>query len=825
VFVATVHVRPLSKLQDFNPGHYEPASFLDRGVALPFTTPLLFGARARAASDHSGLEVIIANQSGGKGVYILPWAAIPQICAPTLHDRRLWHLLRDKKLLTPLLVREAAEAAALENLAGRNAATAAEAARVARRTREKSTNFALLLHLIKQSEKIIPGRPPPELDEPQLLKQRSQRAVIESARQLQLTTEAVADALEEVSKACIGFGLPSDEPPAPSRLLLEELGIVAHSITAWQQELPAGPVASAAGTLLESLQLTLSCARQAAAECDALLSDIVALLGKSTAKFEGLNERLARLDWVLDGWDLILGIWQATPMTDKAHAIMEMSLLVPVLPKQITDWFGVHHDFSKTRRNASILQQFEASRSGRLIDLIARNEKLIHRQGQRLPAPMNTTRQHGKTNLFVGVGKPSSMSVNFPGSSSRISKPLTKNRFSETRQLVHALAAASDSALTHVVEILDRLPDRQEADRLLDAARPRLRQLRPARRLQFTRLLFLPLDGAIVDNKEWQRGDACLPRCALPGIAEAVHLAIGEEAARLEADIAGKTYQDLGVVDRTGRALWAAAASHAQKLKPGPRWQESGLRPDDFAPLLRLSAEVWRHAGALWAAIQLADWGPPEEAIKAALTPLAEEQNTGFAIGLATLMQKAISPGTVALVAAGLSVRAGSIADAAVDDWLEKARIILPTENLVEAANFAEAFKNAFQDLENARPSRNSNRAERLVQLRQDTEVSLRLAYEQGLEAEIFQQIPSLCRVASPDQITHLESQARALSRIELIGRRFGMGHGYDGAARRILMAISEAKQSITPDGLTKLDLARIAEILLGPDLALDILD
>ena len=108
MFVLDVQPQPSSKLQDFNPRHYEPASFLDRGVALPFTTPLLFGARARAAGDHSGLEVIIANPSGGKGVYILPWGAIPQICVPTLHDRRLWRLLRDKKLLTPLMMREAA---------------------------------------------------------------------------------------------------------------------------------------------------------------------------------------------------------------------------------------------------------------------------------------------------------------------------------------------------------------------------------------------------------------------------------------------------------------------------------------------------------------------------------------------------------------------------------------------------------------------------------------------------------------------------------------------------------------------------------------------
>jgi hypothetical protein len=112
-----------------------------------------------------------------------------------------------------------------------------------------------------------------------------------------------------------------------------------------------------------------------------------------------------------------------------------------------------------------------------------------------------------------------------------------------------------------------------------------------------------------------------------------------------------------------------------------------------------------------------------------------------------------------------------------------------------------------------------------LVQLRQDAEESLRLAYEQGLETEIFRQIPLLCRAASPDQFANLESQARALRRIELIGRRFGMDHGYDGAAKRILMAIGEAKQRLTPDGLTKLDLARMAEILLGPDMALDVLD
>jgi len=115
-----------------------------------------------------------------------------------------------------------------------------------------------------------------------------------------------------------------------------------------------------------------------------------------------------------------------------------------------------------------------------------------------------------------------------------------KNQPSETRHLIRALAAASDIALMNVVGILDRLSTRHEADRLLDAARPRLRQPRPARSLQFTRLLFLPLDGAIADNAEWRRDDWRLPCAGLPCIAEALRSAKGQEARHIDAILEAK---------------------------------------------------------------------------------------------------------------------------------------------------------------------------------------------------------------------------------------------------------------------------------------------
>lgn len=69
-----------------------------------------------------------------------------------------------------------------------------------------------------------------------------------------------------------------------------------------------------------------------------------------------------------------------------------------------------------------------------------------------------------------------------------------------------------------------------------------------------------------------------------------------------------------------------------------------------------------------------------------------------------------------------------------------------------------------------------------------------------------------------------LEAQARALRRIELIGRRYGIAHGYDGAAKRIEKAIETTRRNLSPGGMTALDLARLAEILLGGEAALELL-
>src|SRR5579863_9657509 len=107
---------------------FHPTTFLERGVAIPFTTPQLNGARARPG-ERKSLELIIPNPSGGRGVYIVSMNHIVEYCRLTLNDRRLADAVTKLRGVTPEAIRHLARDVAGEGLAGRGAAMAAEQAR------------------------------------------------------------------------------------------------------------------------------------------------------------------------------------------------------------------------------------------------------------------------------------------------------------------------------------------------------------------------------------------------------------------------------------------------------------------------------------------------------------------------------------------------------------------------------------------------------------------------------------------------------------------------------------------------------------------------
>ncbi len=57
---------------------FHPVTFADRGAAVPFTSSLLAGARARPA-ERGGIELLIPNPAGGRGVYVVPWTSMREL--------------------------------------------------------------------------------------------------------------------------------------------------------------------------------------------------------------------------------------------------------------------------------------------------------------------------------------------------------------------------------------------------------------------------------------------------------------------------------------------------------------------------------------------------------------------------------------------------------------------------------------------------------------------------------------------------------------------------------------------------------------------------
>ena len=363
-------------LERFGRTAYQPATFLERGVTVPFTTPFLLGARIRPTDTRAALEVVIANPSGGRGFYVVPWAALPDVCSPTLHDRRLWQRLSDESGITPPLVREVARAVAAEGLAGREAAAAVARARSEEGAARMRANFLLLLDLIRRTETREEATVPPQSDTPAQIEQRARRAMARFAPRLGVSAEVIAAWLESLAGVFCGVGVPGDSAVSRTRAQLRRLETLIEEIELWVAQSPDPGEQHAALLVADAARLTLSCASAAFRELDGLLGDTPALLRSWREDSTALARRATRPDWLLDGWQVICELWRDADSTMRAGALWEMALLAPVMPREVEEWVGIEEDWERPTRLRRVVRANEDWRSGRMLDIVARNERL-----------------------------------------------------------------------------------------------------------------------------------------------------------------------------------------------------------------------------------------------------------------------------------------------------------------------------------------------------------------------------------------------------------------------------------------------------------------
>ena len=352
---------------------HSPKTFSERGVSVPFTTPVLAGSRVRPAR-RGGFELITPNPGGGRGAYVLPWSGVRELCRPTDHDIRLNELMGALSDLTPASIRQAALMAATEGFAGRGACTAANAASVQDRKDRVLTNFLLLLELMTQ---VTPSSRASGGDILNMeLQTRARNAVVRIAPSVGLRPEAIAAGLEELAGVFVGIGLPTQSPPSRLSRLLDTLQHMSTETAAWSVH--HGDDSSEHAAMLSAVAgLTIECARTTMIEAHGLAGDVRTLLREWRLAPSLLAQRIARTEWLLDGWEQICLLWQSGETeAGKRGALVEMAVLVPTLPQEVCDWVGGPIDIDLVQRFRRAVPLNVDWRTGAVFDRTARNERL-----------------------------------------------------------------------------------------------------------------------------------------------------------------------------------------------------------------------------------------------------------------------------------------------------------------------------------------------------------------------------------------------------------------------------------------------------------------
>ncbi len=356
---------------------YHPATFQERGVAVPFTTPLLGGTRARPA-DKQRVELVIPNPSGGRGVYIMPWAAIAAWCQPTLHDSVFNERIASLTNVTPATIRRVALQVAAEGLAGEAAMESARLAVKLEKGDRLVTNYQLLMNLVEQvGGRFAQAAMSRDTGKPDLTMQ-ARLTVDWISPRLGRPATWTATALEALSDVLTNVGVGPAGGAGRLPRLLEQLRACRASMSEWSCLQQNEDQAEYVGMACTVADLTVSMASVTLAAARDMVADMVQLLRSWAADPLAVAQLAVRPEWLLDGWEQICLIWgHAEDDAARRSALTEIAGLLPILPKEASEWSEIKADLDASLRFRRVVTLNEDWRTGvRVFDLIARNERL-----------------------------------------------------------------------------------------------------------------------------------------------------------------------------------------------------------------------------------------------------------------------------------------------------------------------------------------------------------------------------------------------------------------------------------------------------------------
>lgn len=316
-----------------------PSTFEERGVAAPFTTPVLSQARVR--KDYRGrLEVVVFNLTDGKGMFVIPWPALTDVVTMTVADRMLHEQIIKDGATNPHTMRLAAGTVARTGLAGPELATAADKVEKEEREQQLLINCLLILRILEQggqsSEKLVKALGTEEGRK--VAKQELNRV----SEQIGLPADEIDHKLEELAKLLVPIGTENSPMPARLRSLLTKLTAMVLSLRSWAQhdESDAAPLAN---FIADTADLTVQIAARCIADIDRSLNNVSHIMMNFEGTLREMERGAERLSWLLDGWEHILNWWAQAgsgPKGDQVAALGGILRVLPLVPKDEAEKAG-----------------------------------------------------------------------------------------------------------------------------------------------------------------------------------------------------------------------------------------------------------------------------------------------------------------------------------------------------------------------------------------------------------------------------------------------------------------------------------------------------
>jgi hypothetical protein len=367
-------VTPISTLPPVRA--YRPATFKERGVAVPFTSPLLIGARVRRGQRHR-VELVVPNPSGGRGVYILPWASARALLRPTVHDSRLNQRIGMLKDLTPATVRQAGLEIASLGLAGRRAKETALAAIASDAEDRRVTACMLLIAIASQADPYGLGatnwhdEPTPELE------RRAQMIIERTAHKFDQSPQAILAAVGALAAVLAPGGLAVQTRRARLPRLMQHLTDLRTELVEWAQEHAVDTRADLADMITGFVDFAVAVAEVSLTRLHAMLGNVASLLTTWSRCPQHVMEYAARPEWLLDGWEQVCQVWWSSPSAEhRRAALTEMAQLIPVVPHEVSDWVAASGELDDGLLGAAISLNADWRTAVAMLNLTARNERI-----------------------------------------------------------------------------------------------------------------------------------------------------------------------------------------------------------------------------------------------------------------------------------------------------------------------------------------------------------------------------------------------------------------------------------------------------------------